>query len=110
MKKILYFTVIFTFLSMSSVSANDTERKSTKALTNQIYNLFAEEIVPNDIRGQKAEVRLAVDDKGLVRILSISTNSSLLSEYIKENIDFKELRKGSYDEDIIYLVPIEVVD
>ncbi|SEL56553.1 hypothetical protein SAMN04488008_104212 [Maribacter orientalis] len=108
MKKILYFTVIFTFLSVSCVLANDTEPKSTKALTSQIYNLFAEENVPDQIRGQKAEVRLAVDDKGLVRILSISTNSSLLSEYIKENIDFQELRKGSYDEGIVYLVPIEV--
>lgn len=51
MKKILYITVIFTFLSVSCVLANDTEPKSTKALTSQIYNLFAEENVPDQIRG-----------------------------------------------------------
>ena len=110
MKKIVYFTVVITFLCVSFVSANDIKPKNTKALTSQIYNLLAEENVPDQIRGQKAEVRLAVDNKGLVRILSISTNCSMLSSYIRENIDFKELRKGSYDEDIVYLVPIEVVE
>tara|TARA_R110002051_G_scaffold153510_4_gene225916 strand:+ start:36344 stop:36676 length:333 start_codon:yes stop_codon:yes gene_type:complete len=108
MKKIVYFTVIFTFLSVSFLLANDTKPKNTKALTSQIYSLLAKEIVPDEIRGQKAEVRLAVDDKGFVRILSIATNSSMLSKYIRDNIDFQELRKCSYDEDIVYLIPIEV--
>lgn len=99
----MFFNVLF-------VSANITEPVKAKALTNQIYNLLGEEEIPNEIRGQKAEVRLEVDNKGRIRILTVDTESKMLSDYIKENVHFKVISKGSYEEGMVYRVPIEVVE
>ncbi|WP_027078119.1 hypothetical protein [Maribacter antarcticus] len=112
MRNFICIVVITAFLNTAFVSANDirdTEPKNARALTSQIYGMLGEDWIPNEIRGQKAEVRLAVDGKGIVSILSITTESDMLAKYLRENIDFQEIRKGSYVEGIIYRVPIEVV-
>lgn len=111
MKYLAYFIMMAFFLNLETVSANEfynTEPVKTKALTSQIHTLLGEEMIPNEIRGQKAEVRLAVDYKGTVRVLSITSENEILSDYIKEHIDFQEVRKGTYEEGVIYRIPIEV--
>jgi hypothetical protein len=112
MRNFIVAIVITTFLNTAFVSANDfreTEPKITRALTSEVYGMLGEDTIPNEIRGQKAEVRIAVDGKGIARILSIATESDLLAKYLKENIDSREVKKGDYVEGIIYRVPIEVV-
>ncbi|MFT6993709.1 MAG: hypothetical protein ACJA1P_000436 [Maribacter sp.] len=112
MRNFIYTVIIAAFLNAPFVSANDiqnTEPKNARALTSQIYGMLGEDSIPNEIRGQKAEVRLAVDGKGMVRILSITTESDMLAKYLRENINFHEIKKGSYVEGLIYRVPIEVV-
>lgn len=111
MKNIFYATLVLCLVNFSSVSANtfgETNPITSSAFISQIYSMLDEVYVPNEIRGQKAEVRLAVDHKGTVRILSITAESDALAAYIKENIDWQEIRKGSYNADIVYRVPIEV--
>lgn len=113
MKNIFYVTLVFVLVNLSTVSANtfgEINPMNSSALISQIYNLLDEAYVPNEIRGQKAEVRLAVDTDNMVRILSVEADSDRLETYIRENIDFQKIRKGTFESGIVYRVPIEVAE
>ena len=111
MKKISYVIVAALLLNLGHALAHNpqlNEVKPAKALTTQIYQMLSENAIPSEIRGSRAEVRLAVDDHGYVRILSIETENEALKSFLKSSVDFKKVSKGSYQQGIVYRVPIEV--
>jgi len=111
MKKSVFVLTIVTLFSLSNVLASApevNEPKTSKAMMSQIYKMLAESPIPNNIRGSKAEVRVAVDTGNYLRILSIETENKELAEFIRSSIDFKKLTKGTFEQGIIYRIPLEV--
>lgn len=111
MKKTLFILIAAITLNIGHVMASDsenTEPKSVKVLTNQIYKMLGEKDIPDEIRGYKAEVRIAVDNGNYLRILSVETENDALETYIRSRIDFQKLKKDTFEQGIIYRIPIEV--
>ncbi|MDB4293696.1 hypothetical protein N9954_09850 [Maribacter sp.] len=111
MKKILFTLIsvmVFNIGFAFTYSTTSHEPKSIKILTSQIYTMLGENIIPNEIRGAKAEMRIAVDAGNHLRILSIESDNEGLKNFLKSSIDFKKIRKGTYKQGIVYRIPIEV--
>ncbi|SIS88731.1 hypothetical protein SAMN05421766_104641 [Zobellia uliginosa] len=111
MKKAVYTLILVMALGINYGMANTPVKhkpKISKVLTSQIYQMLGEYEVPNDIRGAKAEVRVAVDKGNYLRILSIETDNAQLDKYIRSAIDFERLAKGSFEQGVVYRIPIEV--
>lgn len=111
MRKII-FTVIAAMALHIGYAFSDTpalhEPKVIKILVSQIYTMLGENTIPDEIRGSRAEVRIAVDQGNYLRILSIETENDALKQFIKSSIDFQKITKGTYQQGIVYRVPIEV--
>lgn len=111
MKKTLLTLIAAMILNAGYVLAADTavsEPNPTKAIASQIYKMLGENAIPDEIRGAKAEVRIAVDSGNYLRILTIETENEALEKYIRNSIDFEKLTKGTYEQGIVYRLPIEV--
>ena len=111
MKKTLLTVLAALALNIGLVKAADNdihEPKLAKVLASQIYTMLGENIIPNEIRGSKAEVRVAVDTGNYLRILSVETENEALETYIRSSIDFQKITKGTYKQGIVYRIPIEV--
>jgi len=111
MRKILFTVASILILNMGFALASDNaphEPKSIKILTSQIYTMLGENIIPNEIRGSLAEIRIAVDEGNHLRVLSIETDNEALRKFLKTSIDFKKINKGTYKKGIVYRIPIEV--
>lgn len=111
MKKSIFVLTVVMIFSLSNVLAATPEvngPKSSKAIAVEIYKMLGENPIPNDIRGSKAEVRVAVDTGNYLRILSIETENEALEKFIRSSIDFKKLTKRTYEQGIVYRIPLEV--
>ncbi|MBT9190040.1 MULTISPECIES: hypothetical protein [Zobellia] len=113
MKKSIYALMVMMVFNIGYVLANTPEvevhePKALKVLTSQIYEMLGTNVIPNDIRGSKAEVRVAVDEGNYLRILSIETENEALKDFLKSAIDFEKLSKGTFEKGIVYRIPIEV--
>ena len=111
MKRLPILFMLAVLLSLNTVLAanpNSTEPKLAKAMVSQVYALLQENKIPDAIRGSMAEIRVAVDDGNYLRILSIETENEALEKFIRTSIDFEKLRKGSYEQGIVYRIPLEV--
>lgn len=100
-------------LNIGSVFASNSDQaawpKALKSISSQVYNLLGENLIPDDIRGSKAEIRIAVDNGNYLRILSIDTENASLERFIIASIDFQKLPMGStFEKGIVYRIPIEV--
>lgn len=96
---------------IGTVTAHDkecNEDKGTKWITTQIYEMLADEYIPDQIRGAKAKIKIAVANDGMYRLLSVESNNSLLKEFLKDGIDFKNLKPRNTD--LVYVIPIEIAD
>ncbi len=110
MKKVIFLIIsvlVFNLGYASDESAVAHKPKASK-ITEQIYDMLAENPIPNEIRGAKAEVRVAVDDGNYLRILSVETDNKAFDSYIRTTIDFRKLTRGTYEKGIVYRIPIEV--
>lgn len=111
MKKLTLIWIATLLLSTGNLLASTPrldDFKTNKALAVQIYDMLGEDMIPNEIRGSKAEVRVAVDTGNYLRILSIESENEALKEFIRSRIDFKRLTKGTFEQGIVYRIPIEV--
>lgn len=111
MKKILYMLIATVALNTGYVMAADSEFNApspSKAVAAQVYKMLDVPNIPNEIRGHRAEVRLAVDRGNYLRILSIESENDALSEFIRQNVDFQRLATGTFEQGVVYRVPIEV--
>ena len=84
------------------------EPKAAKIIAAQIYTMLGEFAIPDEIRGSKAEVRIAVDTGNYIRVLSVETENESLATFIRSSIDFEKLNKGKFEKGIVYRIPIEV--
>lgn len=109
-KSIFVLSLVLLFsLSKSTASTPEVNKpKTSKAIAVQIYNMLGENAIPTEIRGSKAEVRVAVDTGNYLRILSIETENEELEKFIRTSIDFRKLTKGTYEKGIVYRIPLEV--
>ncbi|CAM4175151.1 hypothetical protein [Zobellia nedashkovskayae] len=111
MKKSVYALMVMMALNIGFAFAGTPESHQPKAvqlLTSQIYEMLSENVIPNEIRGSKAEVRVAVDEGNYLKILSIETDNEALRTYLKGAIDYEKLSKGTFQKGIVYRIPIEV--
>ncbi len=111
MKKNILSMVLIMLFGVITIQANTTtidNPKPVKAIVTQVYNMLGEYEIPDEIRGYKAEVRVAVDKGNYLRILSIETENKALEDFIKTSIDFQKLSKGEYKQGFVYRIPIEV--
>lgn len=111
MKKILFMLIATVALNSGYVMAADAELNypgPSKAVAVQVYKMLEVPNIPEEIRGQRAEVRLAVDTGNYLRILTIETESKSLEDFIRKNVDFQRLAKGTYEQGVVYRIPIEV--
>ncbi|MBU2947071.1 hypothetical protein [Zobellia uliginosa] len=111
MKKSVYALMVMMALNIGYAFAGTPEAhqpKALKVLTSQIYEMLGANAIPNEIRGSKAEVRVAVDEGNYLRILSIETENEALKEYLKGAIDYEKLSKGTFQKGMVYRIPIEV--
>ena len=111
MKKVKIILIAMLTFGIGTVTAHDTESnedKGTKWITSQIHEMLADEEIPDQIRGAKAEIKIAVAEDGMYRLLSIESTNSKLKEFLKNGIDFKNLEPGNSD--IVYIIPIEIAD
>ncbi len=108
--RILSLSLMLILSIFSSYAATPEEKKPTpnKAIISQVHNMLDRNTIPNEIRGTKAEVRVAVDHGNFLRILSIETESEALESFIRTNIDFQKLTKGAFEQGIVYRIPLEV--
>lgn len=107
---IFVLSLIMLFSLSNSIAATPkvNKPKTSKAIAIQIYNMLGENAIPNEIRGSKAEVRVAVDRGNYLRILSVETENEELEKFIRTSIDFRKLAKGTYEQGIVYRIPLEV--
>ncbi|WP_396635146.1 hypothetical protein [Maribacter sp. R86514] len=111
MKKVKIILIAFLTFGIGTVTAHDKESnedKGTKWITAQIHDMLADEDIPNQIRGAKAEIKIAVAEDGMYRLLSIKSNNGHLKEFLKNGIDFKSLEPGNTD--LVYVIPIEIAE
>lgn len=111
MKKILFLiaaVITFNIVSASDGNVERHEPKSAKIIASQIYSMLGEFTIPDNIRGSKAEVRVAIDTGNYIRVLSIETENENLAAFIRSSIDFEKLNRGTFEKGIVYRVPIEV--
>ncbi|MBC6998291.1 hypothetical protein [Cytophaga sp. FL35] len=110
MKKIFYTIIAVLALNASYASSADYEDNvvPSKAVAAQVYKMLDVPVIPETIRGERAEVRLAVDRGNYLRILSIETESEALKAFIKTNVDFQRLSPGTFEQGVVYRVPVEV--
>lgn len=111
MKKTVLTLIIAMAFNIGYVMAADTIPvfpNPAKAIASQIYDMLGENNIPDEIRGYKAEVRVAVDRGNHLRILSVETESDALEDFLRSSIDFQKLGKGTYEKGIVYRIPIEV--
>ncbi len=111
MKKILFLVLAILTFNLGHASDGNIdphEPKAAKIIASQIYSMLGEFTIPDDIRGSKAEVRIAVDTGNYIRVLSVETENETLAAFIRSSIDFEKLNKGTFEKGIVYRVPIEV--
>ena len=111
MKKISILLVAIMALSIGTVSANDKQPKKDKEtqwLTTQIYEMLADNAIPDDIRGAKAQIRIAMADDGVFRILSVDSNNAKLKNFLKDGIDLQNLDRGK--KNVVYVIPVEIAE
>ncbi|WP_373516517.1 hypothetical protein [Pricia sp.] len=111
MKKILFIALTVVTFNVGHASERNLDRhepKAAKIIAAQIYSMLGEFKIPDDIRGSKAEVRIAVDTGNYLRVLSIETENENLAAFIRNSIDFEKLNRGTFEQGIVYRVPIEV--
>lgn len=111
MKKILVFVIALVAFNIGQASNGNFDRhepKASKIMATQIYSMFGEFAIPDDIRGSKAEVRITVDTGNYIRVLSVETENEKLAAFIRSSIDFEKLNKGRFEKGIVYRIPVEV--
>ena len=111
MKKILILAIAMATFSIGMASDGRIDRhepNASKRIASQIYSMLGEFTIPNDIRGSKAEVRIAIDNGNYIRVLSIETENEKLAEFIRSSLDFEKLNKGNFEKGVVYRLPIEV--
>ncbi|TDS16963.1 hypothetical protein DFQ03_1452 [Maribacter caenipelagi] len=109
MKKIKILLIAMLAVGIGTATANDIEYKEDKGakwVTTQIYEMLADEDIPDQIRGAKAKIKIAVADDGKYRLLSVESNNHFLKEFLKEGIDFESLEPGN--KNVVYVIPIEI--
>ncbi|MEO9891423.1 hypothetical protein [Aurantibacter sp.] len=110
MKKsiVIMMAMCFSVANMIASTPEAIKPKPVKAIVTQIYSMLGTNEIPSEIRGSKAEVRVAVDRGNFLRILSVETENEALKKFIKSNIDFQKLTSGTYEKGIVYRIPLEV--
>lgn len=111
MKKIFVLVLAGMALSLGHAKGSidsEHEPKASKVIAAQMYDMLSENAIPADIRGAKAEVRVAVDTGNYLRILSVETENEAFEAFIRSKVDFQKLTKGTFEKGIVYRVPIEV--
>ncbi|MBC8768690.1 hypothetical protein H4O18_11860 [Arenibacter sp. BSSL-BM3] len=111
MKKSVFILMAAMLLNVVQVFATDPQKgetKSAKAVTTQIFKMLSEKTIPDEIRGSSAEVRIALDNGDYLRILSVKTENEELATYIRSCIDFQKVSKGTFEQGVIYRIPLEV--
>ncbi|MDB2606749.1 hypothetical protein N9Y48_03100 [Zobellia sp.] len=111
MKKSIFTLMVMMVFNIGYVMAStpkEHEPKAVKVLTSQIYEMLGTNVIPDNIRGSRAEVRVIVDEGNYLKILSIETENQALKEFVKSAIDFEKLTKGTFQKGIVYRIPIEV--
>ena len=109
-KTVLLFMMSLAFAVgyAADMDRDRNEPRDSKVIAAQIYDMLAENAIPNDIRGARAEVRVAVDTGNYLRILSVETDNDAFEAFIRSKVDFQKLTKGTFEKGIVYRVPIEV--
>ena len=111
MKKIsilLVFMMAFSTLTLKANDKNPKNIKETQWLTSQIYQMLADESIPDNIRGAKAELRIILAEDGNYRILSVDSNNDNLRDFLKDGIDLDVIAKGRTN--VVYVIPIEIAE
>ncbi|SHJ26005.1 hypothetical protein [Pseudozobellia thermophila] len=111
MKKIIFMLIATVAFNSGYLMAADSEWNypgPSKAVATQVYKMLEVPSIPDEIRGHRAEVRLAVDRGNYLRILTIETDSKPLEDFIRKNVDFQRLAKGTYEQGVVYRIPVEV--
>ena len=111
MKKLFFLFMAFATVTIGTASDGTIERhepKALKVISAQIYSMLGAFTIPEDIRGSKAEVRLAVDAGNYIRVLSVETENENLAAFIRSSIDFEKLNRGKFQSGVVYRLPIEV--
>ncbi|WP_299796260.1 hypothetical protein [uncultured Maribacter sp.] len=111
MKKVKIFLIAILALSIGTVTAHDKETekdRGTEIITAQIHDMLADQEIPDNIRGAKAEVKIALADDGIYRLLSVNSNNENLKHFLKDGIDFQNLTPGN--KDLVYVIPIEIAE
>ncbi|AYN68741.1 hypothetical protein D1013_15820 [Euzebyella marina] len=111
MKKILFMLIVTVVTGVGYAMTADSEMIDpvpSKAVAAQVYKMLDVPNIPDEIRGHRAEVRLAVDRGNYLRILTVETENVALKEFIKKNVDFQRLAKGTFEQGVVYRIPIEV--
>lgn len=111
MKKLLFLAMALATFTIGTAAEGEIDRhepKASKIIAAQIYSMLGEFTIPDDIRGSKAEVRIAIDTGNYIRVLSIETENEKLASFIRSSIDFEKLNRGKFEKGVVYRLPIEV--
>lgn len=111
MKKTVFILMAAMVLNAVQVFASDPQKgdaKPAKAITTQIFQLLSDNMIPDEIRGATAEVRVALDNGDYLRVLSVKTENEALETFVRNSIDFQKVSKGTFEQGVIYRIPLKV--
>ena len=109
--KLIIAAFCISFLTMSSISANETTPKNkNQILRAKIVNLLGDQI-PVVLKGQKnleVQISFMLNAKNEIVVLSVDANNTIIDAYVKNKLNYKVVTIKGIKKGEIYRVPLTV--
>lgn len=109
--KLVLVAFCISFLSMSSISANEIEPKdNNRVLRAKIVNLLGDE-VPVILKDQKileVNISFMLNAKNEIVIVSVDAENTVIDSYVKSKLNYKVVQVKGIKKGEIYRVPLKI--
>ncbi|WP_289063192.1 hypothetical protein [uncultured Zobellia sp.] len=109
MRKTSLVLVAAMLLSIGNVFANEGEnKKSTKNLTVQIYELLTDNSLTIKEVDETAFVRFTLNQNQEIVVLSVNADNEVVEAFVKEKLNYKKVSIQTYKEGRTYTLPVRI--
>ncbi len=109
--KLVLAAFCISFLSMSSISANETTPKdNNRVLRAKIVNLLGDEIpvVLKKEKNLEVNISFMLNAKNEIVIVSVDAENTVIDSYIKNKLNYKVVQVKGIKKGEIYRVPLKI--
>jgi hypothetical protein len=105
--------VMVAAMLFATVGVFATEGKKdlpVKSLSTQIYEMLKQNQFDVESDELTAEVRIIINAKGEMVVLSVETNSEALERFVKSRLNYQKVELNEVESGTVYAVPVRITE